>query len=606
MAPSPPKLRHKIQQTFRLRLALKLVWQSSPVWTNTRLALLIAQSTLPLLSLYLMKVIIDAVTTGIAAPDKGTTFKQIALLIGLTGIVALANNLCSSIAELVNTAQTQLVTDYMYGIVHAKAIEVDLEFYENSQYQDTLQRAQREAYFRPSRILNNLLQVGQNGISLIGIAGLLFWFDWTLAAVLFIATVPGVFVRLKYAGEMYRWQRKRTSTERKSQYLHWMLTHSLYAKEIRLFNLGILFSRRFRQLRQQLYRESLQIATKRSLQSLVTQVSATLAVYGSYAFIAYQTLQGTFTVGTLVMYYQAFQRGQDALKGMLNSLAGLYEDNLFLFNLQEFLESKPKVIEPFHPKPIPKLKQKSIQFHHVSFQYPSSNRKGLEDISLTIQPGEVVALVGENGAGKTTLIKLLCRLYDPTAGTITFEGVDLKDLATADLRRQISIVFQDYAKYHLTANENIWLGNIDLSPNDRPIEEAARKAGADDVIKSLPKGYETLLGNWFEEGEELSIGQWQKIALARAFLRDAQIIILDEPTSALDPKAEAEVFQKFRQLLASQSAILISHRLSTIKMADRIYLLEHGTITESGTHQELIQLGGTYAHLFETQAQHYR
>jgi len=606
LTPSPPKLRHKIQQTLRLGLALKLVWQSSPVWTTTRLALLIAQSTLPLLSLFLMKVIIDAVTTGIATPDKGTTFKQIALLIGLTGIVALANNVCSSIAELVNTAQTQLVTDYMYGIVHAKAIEVDLEFYENSQYQDTLQRAQQEAFFRPPSMLNNLLQVGQNGISLIGIAGLLIWFDWTLAAILVIATVPGVLVRLKYAGEMYRWQRQRTSTERKSQYLHWMLTHSLYAKEIRLFNLGILFSRRFRQLRQQLYRESLQIATKRSLQSLVTQVSATLAVYGSYAFIAYQTLQGTFTVGTLVLYYQAFQRGQDALREVLNSLAGLYEDNLFLFNLQEFLESKPKVIEPSHPKPIPQLKQKGIQFHHVSFQYPSSNRKGLEDISLTIQPGEVVALVGENGAGKTTLIKLLCRLYDPTAGTITFEGVDLKDLAAADLRRQISIVFQDYAKYHFTANENIWLGNIDLPPNDEDIEKAARKAGVDDVIKSLPKGYETLLGNWFEEGEELSIGQWQKIALARAFLRDAQIIVLDEPTSALDPKAEAQVFEKFRQLLQGQSAILISHRLSTIKMADRIYLLEHGTITENGTHQELMQLGGTYAHLFETQAQHYR
>jgi ATP-binding cassette subfamily B protein len=306
------------------------------------------------------------------------------------------------------------------------------------------------------------------------------------------------------------------------------------------------------------------------------------------------------------MYYQAFQRGQDALREVLNSLAGLYEDNLFLFNLQEFLESKPKVIEPSHPQPIPQLKQKGIQFHHVSFQYPSSNRKGLEDISLTIQPGEVVALVGENGAGKTTLIKLLCRLYDPTAGTITFEGVDLKDLATDDLRRQISIVFQDYAKYHLTANENIWLGNIDLPPHDEHIEKAARKAGADDVIKSLPKGYETMLGNWFEDGEELSIGQWQKIALARAFLRDAQIIVLDEPTSALDPKAEAQVFEKFRQLLEGQSAILISHRLSTIKMADRIYLLEHGTITESGTHQELMQLGGTYAHLFETQAQHYR
>ena len=452
MTPSPPKLRHKIQQTLRLGLALKLVWQSSPVWTTTRFSLLIAQSTLPLLSLFLMKVIIDAVTTGIATPDKGTTFKQIALLIGLTGIVALANNVCSSIAELVTTAQTQLVTDYMYGIVHAKAIEVDLEFYESSQYQDTLQRAQQEAFFRPPSMLNNLLQVGQNGISLIGIAGLLIWFDWTLAAILVIATVPGVLVRLKYAGEMYRWQRQRTSTERKSQYLHWMLTHSLYAKEIRLFNLGILFSRRFRQLRQQLYRESLQIATKRSLQSLVTQVSATLAVYGSYAFIAYQTLQGTFTVGTLVLYYQAFQRGQDALRGVLNSLAGLYEDNLFLFNLQEFLESKPKVIEPSHPKPIPQLKQKGIQFHHVSFQYPSSNRKGLEDISLTIQPGEVVALVGENGAGKTTLIKLLCRLYDPTAGTITFEGVDIQNLATADLRRQISIVFQDYAFLYRSGN----------------------------------------------------------------------------------------------------------------------------------------------------------
>lgn len=606
MTPSPPKLKHKIRQTLRLGLALKLVWQSSPVWTTTRLALLIAQSILPLLSLYLMKVIVDAITTGIAATDKGTTFKQIALLIALTGIVALVNNLCSSITELVNTAQTQLVTDYMYGIVHAKAIEVDLEFYEDSQYQDTLQRAQREAYFRPSRILNSLLQVGQNGISLIGIAGLLFWFNWTLAAVLFIATVPGVFVRLKYAGEMYRWQRQRTSTERKALYLHLILTHSLYAKEIRLFNLGILFSRRFRKLRQQLYRESLHIATKRSIRSLVTQVSATLAVYGSYVFIAYQTLQGTFTVGTLVMYYQAFQRGQDALKGVLNSLAGLYEDNLFLFNLQEFLDLKPKVIEPSHPQPIPQLRQKGIQFHHVSFQYPSSNRKGLEDISLTIQPGEVVALVGENGAGKTTLIKLLCRLYDPTAGMITFEGIDLRDFSPTDIRRQISIVFQDYAKYHLTAQENIWLGNIDLPLNDKPIEEAARKAGADDVIKSLPKGYETLLGNWFEEGEELSIGQWQKIALARAFLRDAQLIVLDEPTSALDPKAEAEVFKKFRQLLHNQSAILISHRLSTIKMADQIYLLDKGRIIENGTHNELMQLGGKYAHLFETQAQHYR
>jgi ATP-binding cassette subfamily B protein len=553
-----------------------------------------------------MKVIVDAVATGIAATDKGAAFKQVGVLIGLTGTVNLANAVCGSIAELVSTAQAQIVTNYMYGILHAKAIEVDLEYYENSEYYDILQRAQQEAYFRPTRILNNLLYVGQNGISLIGLVGLLFWFHWGLAAILFIATVPGIFVRLRYTGEMYRWKRKRTATERQATYLDWMLTNSWYAKEIRLFDLGSLFSRRFRKLRQQLYQESFAIATKQSLEGLITQTSATLAIYGSYAFIAYQTVRGTFTLGDLVMYYQAFQRGQDALRGLWNGLSNLYEDNLFLFNLHEFLDLKPKIAEPLHPKPVPQLRQIGIKFERVGFQYPSSTRKGLEDITLIIRPGEVVALVGENGAGKTTLIKLLCRLYDPTEGSISFEGVPLHQFTTTDLRRQISVVFQDYAKYYLTAKENIWFGNIDHSPDDRQIEEAARKAGADSVIAGLPKGYETMLGNWFEEGEELSIGQWQKIALARAFLRDAQLIVLDEPTSALDAQAEAEVFEKFRQLAKGRSAILISHRLSTVKMADHIYVLEKGRIVESGTHDKLIQLGGTYAHLFETQAQHYR
>lgn len=306
------------------------------------------------------------------------------------------------------------------------------------------------------------------------------------------------------------------------------------------------------------------------------------------------------------MYYQAVQRGQDAFRGLWNGLSNLYEDNLFLFNLHEFLDLKPKIAEPLHPKPLPQLRQIGIKLEQVSFQYPSSTRKGLENISLTIRPGEVVALVGENGAGKTTLIKLLCRLYDPTEGSISFEGVPLHQFTTTDLRRQISVVFQDYAKYHLTAKENIWFGNIDRPPDEGQIEEAARKAGADSVIAGLPKGYETMLGNWFEDGEELSIGQWQKIALARAFLRDAQLIILDEPTSALDAQAEAEVFEKFRQLTKGRSAILISHRLSTVKMADHIYVLEKGRIVESGTHDELMQLGSKYAHLFEIQAQHYR
>lgn len=287
-------------------------------------------------------------------------------------------------------------------------------------------------------------------------------------------------------------------------------------------------------------------------------------------------------------------------------IAGLYEDNLFLSNLYEFLDLKPKVAEPLHPTPVTRPMQTGIVFDHVSFQYPTGSRKVIEDISLTIRPGEKVALVGENGAGKTTLIKLLCRLYDPTEGRITLDGVDLRQFEISALRREIGVIFQDYSRYHLTARENIWFGNINLPSDDERIVTAGRQAGADDVITSLPNGYETVIGKWFEGGEELSIGEWQKVALARAFLRDAQIIVLDEPTSSLDVKGEYEVFKKFRQLADGQAAILISHRFSTVRMADRIYVLNGGRIIENGTHDELVQLGGMYAHLFETQAQYYR
>lgn len=599
-------LKQKIKQILRLGLALQLVWQSSATWTIVRSLLLIFQGILPLLSLYLMKLIVDAVATGITNPNKQASLIQLGWLIGITCIINLINGFCNSIAALANTAQSQKFTDYMYGIIHGKAIEIDLEYYENSQYYDTLQRAQREAFYRPTQILNSLLQVGQNGFLLLGIVGWIIWLDWKLATLLFIATIPGFLVRLKYANQMYVWHRQRTATERKANYLDWMISNDWHAKEIRLFNLGAIFSRRFRKLRQQLHRENIQIATKLAIRDLLTQTTATIIIYASYGFIAYQTLQGTFSLGDLVMYYQAFQRGQSALQGMLNSVAGLYEDNLFLSNLREFLDLKLKIQQPQHPHAIPQLSKIGLKFDRVSFQYPNSSRQGIKNINLTIKPGEIVALVGENGAGKTTLIKLLCRLYDPSEGVISFEGIDLRQLAIVDLRRQISVVFQDYVRYYLTARENIWLGNIDLSPDDQKIDQAACMSGADDAIASLPKGYETMLGQWFEQGEELSIGQWQKIALARAFLRDAQIVILDEPTSALDAKAEDEVFQKFRQLIKNKMAIIISHRLSTVKMADRIFVLENGKIVESGSHDELLGQSGIYAKMFETQAQNYR
>ena len=306
------------------------------------------------------------------------------------------------------------------------------------------------------------------------------------------------------------------------------------------------------------------------------------------------------------MYYQALQRGQNNLKNLLTSVSGLYEDNLFLANLDEFLDLKPKLADPGDPVAIPRPMQSGIIFNHVSFQYSTTTRQALKDINLMIRPGEVVALVGENGCGKTTLIKLLCRLYAPTSGSISIDGIELSQFKIAELRQEISVIFQDYAKYNFTAQENIWLGNIDLAPERKSIIAAARLSGADDVIAKLPQGYDTILGKLFDRGEELSIGQWQKVALARAFLRNSQVIVLDEPTSAMDPKAEYEVFEKFRQLIKNQAAILISHRLSTVKMADRIYVMANGSIVESGTHEELMQLGATYAHLFETQAQQYR
>jgi ATP-binding cassette subfamily B protein len=596
----------KIQRALQLKRAFSFVWQSAKGWTITNGILLVVQGVLPLLPLYLMKLMVDAVTAGLTAPDKGMAFRQVLFLVCLMGIVTLIGVLARSLAGLVSEAQSMAVTDHMNNVLHAKSIEVDLEYYESAQYYNKLQRAQQEAPFRPTHIVNGLVRMGQNGISLLAIAGLLFSFNWIIAAILFAAVIPGVAVQLGYAGKMYRWQREQTSTERQTGYLNWMLTNSSHAKEIRLFDFGPLFMRRFRGLRRKLRGERLGITARRSIADLVAQTSATVAIYGSLAFIAYRTVQGTNTLGDLVMYFMAFQRGQGFLQGMLGGLAGLYEDNLFLSNLYEFLDLKRKVVEPAHASLVPRPMQTGIVLNHVSFQYPTGTRKVLEDVSLAIRPGEVVALVGENGSGKTTLVKLLCRLYDPTAGAITIDGTDLRRLETAALRREFSVLFQDYAQYHLTARENIWLGNTDLPPNHELVIAAARNSGADDVIRGLPKGYETVLGKLFEDGEELSIGEWQKVALSRAFLRDAQIIVLDEPTSSLDAKAEYVVFQNFRKLASGRTAILISHRFSTVRMADRIYVLKEGRIIEGGTHEELLHLGGTYAHLFETQAQYYR
>jgi ATP-binding cassette subfamily B protein len=485
-------------------------------------------------------------------------------------------------------------------------VHADLAYYENSQYYDTLHRAQQEAPYRPTHIVSGLVQVGQSSVGLIALVGLLLSLHWIVAAVLLLAAVPGMFVRLRYSQQLYAWQRQRTSSERQASYIQLLLTNEAHAKEIRLFNLGDLFIQRYRDLRTILRNERMRLVKHRSRNELITQSVGTLVTFGALAYIAYQAVQGILTLGDLVMYYQAFQRGQTYLQNVIGGLASLYEDSLFLTNLYEFLDIQPRIVEPSTPHPLSIPLREGITFEHVCFSYGASDQPVLDDITLTIHPGEHIALVGANGAGKTTLVKLLCRLYDPSAGRITLDGVDLREFNTTDLRRQISVIFQDYAHYQLSARENIWLGNTALPPDDSTIAEAAQAAGADALIDSLPHGYDTRLGNWFDKGYELSIGQWQKIALARAFFRDAQIIVLDEPTSALDAAAEYEVFQQFRRLAARRTTILISHRFSTVRMADRIYMLANGRITEAGSHAELMRQGGEYARLFELQAGNYR
>ncbi len=601
--PNQLHLRGALQQLAR---AVRLVWQSAKGWTLLNGALVVIQGVLPLIPLYLMKLMVDAVTAGVSAPDKGAALWQILWLGCGMAAATLLISLVNFISGLVGEWQGYLVTDHMNDVLLAKSIEVDLEYYESARYYDTLHRAQREAPSRPMSIVKGLTQIGKNGVSLLAIAALLLTFHWIIAVILFLAVSAGVAIRFVYTNKLYRWQREQTSTERQIGYFNGILTDNRHAKEIRLFDLGPLFLRRFQEIRGKLRKGRLVFTRRRSVADFAAQTFATAGLYGLYAYLVVQVLGGKITLGDLAMYAQAFQRVQGSLQGILGSLAGLYEDNLFLSNLYEFLDLKRTVAEPDPAQPMPRPMQRGIELDHVSFQYPGGARKVLEDVSFAIRPGEVIALVGANGSGKTTLMKLLCRLYDPTGGTIAIDGVDLRQFETHALRREIAIIFQDYARYHLTAAENIGLGNAALPPDRERVVAAARRAGADEVIRRLPHGYDTILGKQFADGEELSVGEWQKVALARAFMRDAQLLVLDEPTSSMDAKAEYEVFQGFRQLVAGRTAILISHRFSTVRMADRIFVLENGRIIEGGSHEELVRAGGTYARLFEMQAQHYR
>ncbi len=585
---------------------MSLVWKSAPGWMVLNGLLVIVQGLLPLAGLYLMRQIVDTVTAGINSADPQNTFRQVLFWLIMAAAVGILTALARSLGEISSQAQAQYLTDYVSDVLHDKSIAVDLAYYEDTSYYDTLHRAQAEAPYRPASVLNGLMTLIQNTISLAGVVGLFLLLTPLVGIVMVVVALPGALVRLYYSRIRYRFEEKHAPIERRSRYYNWLMVSDHHAKELRLFNLGNLFKMRFQDLRQDLRKGRLAITRNRATADWIFQTLGVLAIFFTLGFAAYQAILGSISVGDLFAIYMGFQIGLNSLQSILSSLAGLYEDQLFLTHFYQFMELEPTIITPDHPVALKPNLVQGIHVENVNFSYPNSARKVLNNIQFTLEPGKVVALVGANGSGKTTLIKLLCRLYDPETGSITIDGIDLRQVDPIQWRKKISVVFQDYVHYQLTALENIWIGNTESVVNNDAIQAAAVKSGADSFIQQLPQGYTTHLGTWFEDGKELSGGEWQKIALARAFYRDSDIIVLDEPTSSLDPLAEAELFQHFRYLIEGKSAILISHRFSTVQMADYIYVMDKGKIIEQGTHHELLDIHGAYEKFFSAQAQFYR
>jgi ATP-binding cassette subfamily B protein len=434
----------------------------------------------------------------------------------------------------------------------------------------------------------------QNGITLLAMSLVLVPYGLWLPVLLLGGTLPALWVVLHFTLRQHQWRLQTTPDERRIWYYDWLLTTGETAAEIRIFGLGGHFQTLYQALRRQLRRETLRLGGHQAAAELGASTIALLATGGALAWMIRQALQGRATLGDLALFYQAFQQGQRLMHTLLQNVGQLYANSLFLGNLFEFLALEPRVVDRADPLPVPAALSQGIRFEHVVFRYPGSQRPALADFSLAIPAGQLVALVGPNGAGKSTLIKLLCRFYDPEDGRITLDGIDLRDLAQDELRRRIAVLFQQPVHYNATAAENIALGELERG-RDPEIRAAARAAGADEIIARRPRGYEQLLGNWFESGTELSGGEWQRIALARAFLRQASIIALDEPTSALDPWAEADWLARFRTLAAGRTALFITHRFTTAMHADIFHVMDRGRIVESGGHRQLLAQGGRYA-----------
>jgi ATP-binding cassette subfamily B protein len=579
------------------RKALNLVWDSAPGWATVNIVISVLQSFLPLVLVWLIKLLIDEITHAVSAETASANL--IPMIIAVV-VVYFLDEVSTDSGNYVRNKQSVKLEGYMYGLLHSKAVRLDLINFEHPGYYDCLSRATSEAPWRPNSILNNIVSMFRGLLSLILMAGLLVTLHWGVALLLLVVNIPGIWLRLHYADILYNFQREQTPEARKSAYFSWLLTGDRPSREIRLFGLGNYFISLFKKSFNQQKEEELNILRKRTLIELISDAVKASAILVLLLIIARQTISGKLTLGQMAMFLLAFRQGMTYIKDLFSSLAGLYEDGLFIGDTFEFLDLKENVVaQP--PVTIPADLKSEISVEKLSFTYPGNQHPSVDNISFGIKKGEIVALVGPNGAGKSTLVRLLTRLYDPDSGIVKWDGKDIRTMDPDEYRKFFSVVFQDFMLYNLSAGENIRMGNIEIKGSDRKIRDAASSAGVDDLLNNLPRGYNTVIGTLFDDSRELSWGEWQKIALARALFREASVLILDEPSSSLDADTEYEIFSRFREIVNGRTSILITHRFTNVTLADRIIVLENGAITETGTHEELMNKKGRYYDMFTKQ-----
>jgi ATP-binding cassette, subfamily B, bacterial len=583
--------------------ALGLVWTTSRTLTITLAVLTLIGGLLPGAIAYIGKLIVDSVVLAArsgSGSDRSLALRYVAVEAG--AIVALAASqrglvVCQQLLRV-------LLGQRVNVLILEKALTLDLAHFEDSEFYDKMTQARSEASSRPLALISRTFGLGQSALTLLTFSGLLLKLSIWAVLILIVAAIPSFIAETRFSEHAFRLFRWRSPETRQQNYLETLLAREDYAKEVQLYQLGPMLLQRYRDTFARLYGEDAKLTIQRGVWGYGLGLLSTAAFYGAYAWIVIQAIAGTITLGEMTMYLVVFRQGQSTFASALTSIGGMYEDNLYLANLYEFLE-----------QPVPQSKgevikgtaQDGIRFEHVSFSYPGSQQPVLKDISLHLQPGEKLAIVGENGSGKTTLIKLLTRLYIPSSGKILLDGVDLNEWDIDVLRRRIGVIFQNFVQYQFTVGENVGVGDVAHLYDRDEWENASDKGMAKPFIDVLPQGFSTQLGRWFKGGQELSGGQWQKIALSRAFMRsEADILVLDEPTAAMDAEAEMNIFNHFRSLTKDQMVVLISHRFSTVRMADNIIVMAGGEIVEQGSHEQLLEADGRYAYLFSLQAAGYQ